>query len=422
MEFWAGILDAAVQGIIQIGFCWRFTGKRFEFRALAVYLASVCLIQAFGGKAAVLLELLVLYSVNRLFLKNGPWASGAAGVIAVYITQLSFGLVNSLGSLVFPFVAGKAAMLLSVMCELLSLAISSGFCVLAGRRFGLGEDFGDFRLLLPPCLFFLVSEMFILDMVYTAPAGLPARLEAGRHLSLMAVQTLGLAALFCTLYACRRVCEGFRARRSMELLAQELRAQENYAAQAQARYERTRAFRHDLQNHLSVLDGLLKGGEAEQAREYLDKLGASARELSLPVRTGSTLLNVLLGDKLALAEGLGIDWDVSLSLPETGMDGPDLCLIFANALDNAIAACAELEGRRYIRVSGERQGDFYMLEFENSCAPGPRKPMGVGLSNIRRAAEKCGGTVMIENSGSVFRLNVLLDISLHQNDSSGQKD
>jgi len=421
MGFWAGILDAAVQGIIQLGFCCRFTGKRFGFRALAVYLAAVCLIQAFGGKAAVIFALLVLYGVNRLFLKNGPWASGAAGVIAVYITQLSFGLVNSMGSLLFPFVTGKAVVLLSVLCELLSLAISLGFCVLAGRRFGLGEDFGDFRLLLPPCLFFLVSEMFITGTAYTAPVNLPARLEAGKQLSLMAVQTLGLAALFCTLYVCKRVCEGFRARRSLDLLSQELRAQENYAAQAQARYERTRAFRHDLQNHLSVLDGLLKGGEVGQARSYLDRLGASARELSMPVQTGNTLINALLSDKLALAEGLGIDWNVSLSLPETGMDGPDLCLIFANALDNAIAACAELESGRYIRVSGEGQGDFFMLEFENSCAPGPRKPAGVGLSNIRRAAENRGGTVMIENSGSVFRLNVLLNISLHRNDSSGQK-
>ena len=51
-------------------------------------------------------------------------------------------------------------------------------------------------------------------------------------------------------------------------------------AEAQTRYEKTRAFRHDLQNHLFVLDGLLSAGRTEEARRYLEKLEAASAALA----------------------------------------------------------------------------------------------------------------------------------------------
>ena len=123
-------------------------------------------------------------------------------------------------------------------------------------------------------------------------------------------------------------------------------------------------------------------------------------------------MDALLGEKLALAEARGIPAEVSLRLPEDGaLDAFDLCVIFANALDNALRAAAGAEGEPFLRVRGERQGDFYRLEFENSCVAGPPPEPGTGLRNIRAAAEKYGGAVAYEQSGGRFRLDVLLNIS-----------
>mgnify|MGYP002508826411 CR=1 FL=1 len=44
-----------------------------------------------------------------------------------------------------------------------------------------------------------------------------------------------------------------------------------------------KSFRHDIKNHLSVLDGLLRGGKLEEGREYLKKLEAVSEALSRPV-------------------------------------------------------------------------------------------------------------------------------------------
>lgn len=121
------------------------------------------------------------------------------------------------------------------------------------------------------------------------------------------------------------------------------------------------------------------------------------------------MVDILLGEKLGLAEGVAAE--VSLRLPSPcGVDDFDLCVIVANALDNAISACRAGEGERSVRVTGRRQGDFYILVVENTCPDGPLPPAGTGFANIR-AAEKYRGAVLAEKKGRRFTLSVLLNIS-----------
>ncbi|MCI8398390.1 MAG: sensor histidine kinase [Oscillibacter sp.] len=70
-----------------------------------------------------------------------------------------------------------------------------------------------------------------------------------------------------------------------------------------------------------------------------------------------------------------------------------------------------LQQPRSIRISGKRQGDFYMLIFENTCAEGPLPPQGTGISNIKSVAERYRGAVLTEKTGGRFSLSVLLNIS-----------
>ena len=88
-------------------------------------------------------------------------------------------------------------------------------------------------------------------------------------------------------------------------------------------------------------------------------------------------------------------------------------MIFANALDNAIAACRSAAGERSIRITGRQQGDFYLLAFENTCSDKPLPPAGTGLSNIKAVAEKYHGALLTEKNGQRYYLRVLLNISPH---------
>ncbi|MDE7260797.1 MAG: GHKL domain-containing protein [Oscillospiraceae bacterium] len=422
-------LDAlclAGQSVLHILFVSRLTGREPKPRHMAVYLALLCALEglslryALPALPAICAEAAVLYGVSRLALKNPRPASCAAALFAVYISQLSFGAVNSAEAVLFPSIAGKPLLYpLVVLAALASLAICGGCYSIVLRFASLAEDGPYVWVLLCPGAFLLAAELYILRTAYSS--AVLSQERTGTHGALLLLQAAGLAALLCTLYAYRHLRRGLQAQAEVRSLTQAAQAQKRYVAEARARYEGTRAFRHDVKNHLSVLDGLLRAGKLEEGRAYLQKLEAASAALSFPCQTGDPAVDVLLGEKLRLAQASGITAEARVVLPRPCAAGSlDLCVIFANALDNAIEACRAVQGERSLSVSGRRQGGFYMLSFENTCPDGPMPPEGTGLSNIRSAAEKYRGAVLTEKSGGRFSLHVLLNISLPEGDISGQ--
>ncbi len=423
MDAFSVCLDALSlvgQAVMHLLFVLRLTGKRRKLWYFAGYLSLLCAIELGfrrfvpgGGVLPVGAGILALYGMVRFALGKRRTASWLAAVLAFYVSQLSFGIVNSVESVFFSLFVGSPLLYL-----LLLAALAGGGALCAGcyaavlRLLSLEEDQPPPRmgLLLFPGLFSLAAELYILRTSYSFPTSSLPPEEAGRHGALLFLQIMGLAALLCTLYAYRRLGQGFQAQAALQALAQAAQAQRAYIAEAQARYERTRSFRHDIKSHLSVLSGLLGRGRTEECRAYLNRLEAASASLSFPYQTGSPVVDILLGEKLGLASDIRVE--VSLVLPRPcRIDQFDLCVIFANALDNAIAACRACREERFIRIAGKRQGDFYLLEIENACPEGPLPPAGTGLSNIRAAAEKYDGAAVAEKTGRRFSLSVLLNIS-----------
>ena len=409
----------AGQGVLHLSFAGRLTGERPKLRHFAVYLSLLCIIESVAARLGLCevvpigAGVLTLYGISRFGLSGQRPVSWLAAVLAFYISQLSFGLINSVEAAVFPYFIGKPLLYLLVSA---ALAV---FFLLCSRLYSAvrkllpspeGNQTPYIGLLLFPGLFFFAAQLYILRTAYSVAPSLLTPAEAGRHGTLLLLQAMGLAALFCTLYAYRCLCRGFQAQAALQSLAQAAQAQKVYVSEAQARYEQTRAFRHDIKNHLAVLDGLLRTGKPAEGRAYLKKLETASEALSFPYQTGNPVVDILLGEKLGLAKGIAAE--VSLLLPRPcGIDDFDLCVIFANALDNAICACQAVQGTKSIRIEGKRQGDFYLLEFENTCPDGPLPPAGTGLSNIRSAAEKYHGAVLTEQTERHFSLTVLLNIS-----------
>lgn len=407
------------QGTAHLIFMGCLTGRRARPWQFAAYCAALCLVDALSVRLGldeplpIAAGVLALHAVSRFWLGNQEPVSWLGAVLAFYVSQLSFGLLNSVEVALFPQLVGSP-LLYGVLAA--ALAAYFGLCALCYRGIrkllAWTEDSPTPQagLLLFPGLFFFAAELYILRTAYSAiPVTLPPG-EAGRQAVLFGLQGMGLAALLCTLYAYRQLCQGFRDRAALDAVTQAAQAQRVYVTEAQARYDRTKSFRHDVKNHLSVLDGLLASGRTEEARAYLDRLEAVSGGLSLPCRTGNPVVDILLGEKLGLVDDVAAE--VSLSLPRPcGIDDFDLCVIFANALDNALAACKAVQGPKTIRVSGRRQGDFYLLAFENPCTGAVLPPPGTGLSNIRSVAEKYRGAVLTEQAGGRFSLSVLLDIS-----------
>ncbi|MCI8402289.1 MAG: GHKL domain-containing protein [Lachnospiraceae bacterium] len=411
-----------IQSVMHMIFVSRLTGQRQRTVHIAVYLCLVCLtsficyIFSIPGFAAIGAQFLILYGINRLAFGNRPPSSCVASLLAVYIYHLSFGIINSIEMLVLPPLIGTY-----VLYAVLLLSTGAAFFICAFgytavlKLLSLKADSQTpyIGLVLLPGLFFFTAELYILHTSYSPLSAAFRPFEAGSHGMLLFLQSLGLGALFCTLYAYRHLCLGFQAQAALLSLTQATQAQRTYIAEAKTRYEQTKAFRHDIKNHLAVLNALLEKGQLSESRDYLKKLETVSSSLSFPCQTGNPVVDILLSEKLGMAKADGIGAKVSLLLPvPCGIDDVDLCVIFSNALDNAIHACRAVREDGFIHISGERQGDFYMLIFQNSCSHEPLPPMGTGLSNIRSVARKYHGAMLTEKKEGVFTLNVLLNTQM----------
>ena len=422
MDFFALFLDGICllgQGVMHIIFVSRLTGKKQKPLCFAVYILLLTALQlvsvrlSLSGTLSIAACVLELYAVSRFGMGNQPSVSWLAAVLAFYVSQLSLGIINSVEAALFPrFIGSPLLYLLLLAAQVLFFTLCTGCYYAVLKLLAWTEDSQTpyIGLLLFPGLFFFASELYILETAYSFFAPIVSLEEVGKHSTLLLLQVMGSAALLCTLYAYRQLCQGFQAQAELQSLTQAAHTQKVYITEAQARYEQTRSFRHDIKNHLSVLDGLLRSGKLEEGREYLKKLEAVSEALSFPYQTGNPVVDILLGEKLGLAKE--IVSEVSLVLPKPcGIDDFDLCVLFANALDNAIAACRAHDGAKAIRISGKQQGDFYMLTFENTCSDAPLPPAGTGLSNIKAVAEKYHGALLTEKNGQRFYLSVLLNAS-----------
>ncbi len=423
MEYFALLLDSLCllvgHGVMHMVFISRLTGKKLKKWYFAAYFLLLGMIQlisdrlALDGTLSVGVGVLALYGLSRYGMGNQRSVSWLAAVLSFYISQLSFGIINSVEAALFPRFIGSPLLYLLLLA---AQALFFGLCACCYRAvwkllaWTQDSQTPYIGLLLFPGLFFFAAELYILQTAYSFFAPMVSLEEVGKHSTLLLLQVMGLAALLCTLYAYHHLCQGFQAQAALQSLAQAVHTQKLYITEAQARYEQTKSFRHDVKNHLSVLDGLLSSGKLEEGRKYLKKLETVSEALSFPCRTGNPVVDILLEEKLGLAKEISAE--VSLVLPRPcGIDDFDLCVIFANALDNAIAACRSCDGLKEIRINGKRQGDFYMLAFENTCSDEPLPPAGTGLSSIQAVAEKYRGAVLSEKSGRRYYLSVLLNIS-----------
>lgn len=420
------------QSAIQLIFMSRLLGKKYKTWYFILYSGALFLLGFAAAQstlintAAIGIQLLLLSGISYVAWRTKCSVSFLSATIAIYISQLSFGLINSIESILFPHFVGTPLLYLLLALEMAAafvICICFYTAVLRLLPLKENEQTPYIGLLLLPGLFFFLAQLYILHMSYSQVSSSLSLTDAGKHIGLLFIQGLGLAALLCTLYAYRRICSGFQVQSALASLTQAAQAQKVYILEAQMRYEQTKAFRHDIKNHLLLLDGLLRNGQIAESRDYLKKLESISTSLSFPYQTGNPVLDILLSEKLELAKANEIKTEVSLLLPKAcQIDDLDLCIIFANALDNALKACQSISGTRSISITGKQQGDFYLLEFYNTCSETSLPHMGIGLSNIKSVAEKYHGVMLIETYDKKFSLNVLLNISLPSDNRSRQSD
>ena len=364
--------------------------------------------------------------------------------LAMEIMLLCSGIVNSLMSLPYPWLPAFfhetdniAAMLVSEAASL----VLTGFCYYMVYRYFSWDDFDpvdtpkttmgmqQMVLIFIPILMIFIMSSYINAIEYDFQFEISVDKGPAEHFfshgQMLSMYFLGLASLFCILFSYKKLQQSFRFSTEISLMEQQEHSLNQYVEEAKTRYDETKSFRHDIRNHIAVVKKLLQNGKLEEAVTYMEDLDDMAEKMSFPCSTNNPVVDILVGNKLGIAKSMGIDVDCSLLLPyPCGIRDIDICIVLSNALDNAIHAVKNLGTgiEKYIRVSGRIQGDFLMMEIQNSFHGKSAFKKGTGLSNVKKVAEKYGGAMSIETQEHVFVLHVLLIIPQHPESSTQQMD
>ena len=180
--------------------------------------------------------------------------------------------------------------------------------------------------------------------------------------------------------------------------------------------------RHDLRHHLAAIQEL--SGDNRELQDYLasliQKIPQAARSYC-----ENRVVNAILCHYAALCEQEGIALHTQLMVPETGSQDTDsdLCVIFANLLENAVEACQRMEsGEKYIHLSSNVQYQMIAIAMENSFngqvsqiggrfRSSKRDAYGTGLSSVRSIAEAADGSADFQPHGGMFHSRIILRLT-----------
>jgi len=411
-----------LQGSLQLLFCEKFTGKKLKIYHWCIEFLSLIAAHWIGFSISpsfsVCFYFLMLFFIIHFFLNCNITISLLTSSLALSVMQFSYGIFDSCSALFFLVVENKFFLLWSqeigILAECLSLMLGGCFLYALSRHFTLQKTnaISEFSLILAPIFLLFAVGFYLIQIEYGNNASISFFEEPGKNIILLLIQILSLFSIWISLSICKKLDENMQKEKQTALLEQEIQYQKIYVKEAKERFEQTKSLRHDIKNHFLVLSGLLKSGQIEQADIYLKKLTNSAEELSFPMQTGNPVIDILLTSKLELAEKNGITVEVSLSIPPlSSVDDLDWCVLFSNALDNAITACIKTELPTTIHIFGEQQGNFYFLSFQNNCILKDNSSFsfGTGLSNIKMVVEKYHGTITAECRDGIFCLDLLLN-------------
>lgn len=192
--------------------------------------------------------------------------------------------------------------------------------------------------------------------------------------------------------------------------------------------ETIKSSRHDLMNHLQVLNGLMDIRMYDKAHDYLKQLTIESKTLNLSLRIKNPYLLVLFQSKWELAHSKNIHISYETEFNEfSRMESMDLVKLFSNLLDNAIEAVESSFGQlpQEIRVFCKEVNGRYIFTIENPAVLADKeqsrlfqtgfttKGMGMdsrgnGLSIVKRTVEKYKGDIYFQYEDGTVLIQITI--------------
>ncbi len=190
--------------------------------------------------------------------------------------------------------------------------------------------------------------------------------------------------------------------------------------------EQVRQARHDLSQHLRVIQHYLDTDSKEALQEYLQRYAQTLPTDSGRIWCPNQPANTIVSYYAEEAKNAGIAFYGEVLLPERlPVAEPDLCSILGNLLENALfsAEGVPADGKPFIHIEAEAGREQLFLTIDNSCTKEPEmkdgqflssrhEGYGTGTKSVRTIAEKYGGEAIFRYEREVFSASVFLQIQI----------
>ncbi len=236
-------------------------------------------------------------------------------------------------------------------------------------------------------------------------------------------QIVSFAAILIAVIIYQRIKEKQREENVNLLLAEQIENTKQHISEVEKLYGDIRALKHDMGNHISVLENLFMRNETEELEKYMAELKSTWSESVAEIKTGNPVTDVILTQKKKEAEDKGIEFECKFVYPaDTNINAFDVSVILNNAIMNAFEGVKGCKNP-YVSISAYRKKNAYMLGVTNCISkrviiddetglPETTKKdksnHGFGLANIRKVAGKYYGDIDISQDENSFTLTVML--------------
>ena len=324
----------------------------------------------------------------------------------------------SLASILFN-ITGFHEIVIFILVNIVHITALSSVYYVFVRRYGIDGKYNSsyITIFILPICFVSLALQTIMSIAYMPvqfhEGGMVGNPSLQQDIEILSLSVAAIISIYTILYIYEQVMEQIEAKNNCILLEIENSLQRRYIFEAKNKYNSTQSFRHDFKNHIIVLNGILYKNDITMAKEYLKRFEEIGQMISFDISTNNPIIDILLGEKLALADKMNILVTCNVDIEETmRIDDFDLCTIFSNAIDNAVKACVDVANtKKFIDIVAKRRNDFFVIDIINSYNPEKyTKGDGIGMQTMTLLTEKYGGTIKTEHQNTVFRLSILLTL------------
>ena len=202
-----------------------------------------------------------------------------------------------------------------------------------------------------------------------------------------------------------------------------LKLQESHYKYLEQRETATKKFRHDMRNHIYILQHLLEQGKQEEAKQYVGEMELRFHAMATMISVNHGIVDAILNKYASECKEKNIELLVKGYMPqECEISSFDLCVIFSNLLSNAIEA-TEVCTKKRISITLRHEDGFIMLCIKNTydgklvekagsiqTRKQNKELHGYGLANVKACVEQNQGHMHIQQREDEFVVTLFLKV------------